>query len=318
MSLELQIILAFGLDLLVGDPRWFPHPVRLIGRLALGVEEPCRAIPNPRWAGMAAASAVVLVTAVASGALLFLLGRIHPLVGDMGSVVLMYTGIAARDMVRHSQDVYDALLSGALPEARRRMAMICGRDAVDLDEAGVARATVESVAENMVDGVTAPLLFAALAGPVGVMVYKAINTLDSTFGYRNERYLEFGWTSARLDDAANFIPARLTGILVPAAAFVLGLRAAGAFRTFLRDRRKHPSPNAGHAEAAVAGALGVQLGGLSHYGGKPSEKPRLGDPLVTLEPLHILQANNLLLLTSALALALLVGFRALLGHSLTL
>ncbi len=316
MSLELQILLAFGLDILLGDPRWFPHPVKLMGRLALGLEAPCRkAIPNPRWAGVAAASIVVVSTAAACTVLLLVLGWIHPLARDMGSAVLIYTGIAGRDLIRHSRDVYEALLYGSLSEARERVSMICGRDTGQLDEGEITRATVESVAENMVDGVTAPLFFAALAGPVGIMTYKAISTLDSTFGYKNARYLEFGWASARMDDWVNFVPARLTGVLVPIAASVLGGRGAKAMRIFLRDRRKHPSPNAGHGEAAVAGALGVQLGGLSHYAGRPSEKPTLGDPEVSLAPIHILKANNLAVMTSALALALFLGLRVLLQHA---
>ena len=138
--------------------------------------------------------------------------------------------------------------------------MIVGRDTDRLDEAGVVRAAVESVAENIVDGITAPLFYAALFGPLGAIGYRAINTMDSLFGYRNERYIDFGRTSARVDDVANFLPARVTGLLVPPAAFLLRLRASDAFRIFLRDRRNHPSPNSGHTEAAVAGALGVQLG----------------------------------------------------------
>ena len=187
--------------------------------------------------------------------------------------------------------------------------MICGRDTEQLDESGIARATVESVAENMVDGVIAPLFFAAIGGAVGIMAYKAINTLDSTFGYKNDRYLEFGWASAKLDDIAGFIPARLTALLVPAAAILLRLSPAHSLRVFVRDRLKHPSPNAGQAEAAVAGALGIQLGGLSYYSGVPSDKPQLGDPLASAGPEHIVRANSLLLMTLGLAMALLLGAR---------
>ncbi|MGO9569338.1 MAG: adenosylcobinamide-phosphate synthase CbiB, partial [Desulfomonilaceae bacterium] len=260
MRLEYQILLAVALDLLVGDPRWMPHPVRLIGRFAISAEEPFRKmIKSPRIAGAATAFAVVSLTLAVSWTLVYGAGAVHPYAGDLVSILLLWTGIAAKDMVTHSSEVVDALNSGSLPEARQRVGMICGRDTESLDESGIARATVESVAENMVDGVVAPLFFAAIGGAVGIMAYKAVNTLDSTFGYKNDRYLEFGWASAKLDDIANFIPARLTALLVPAAAMFLLHSPGRSLRIFLRDRLKHPSPNAGQAEAAVAGALGIQL-----------------------------------------------------------
>jgi adenosylcobinamide-phosphate synthase len=310
MRLEYQILLAVALDLLVGDPRWMPHPVRLIGRFAMCVETPFRSvIKSPRIAGAATAFVVVTATLVVSWTLLYGAGAVHPYAGDLVSILLLWTGIAARDMVTHSSEVVDALNSGSLHEARRRVGMICGRDTESMDESGIARATVESVAENMVDGVVAPLFFAAIGGAVGIMAYKAVNTLDSTFGYKNEKYLEFGWASAKLDDIANFIPARLTALLVPVAAMFLLHNPGRSLRVFLRDRLKHPSPNAGQAEAAVAGALGIQLGGLSHYSGVPANKPLLGDPLMSVGPEHVVRANALLLITSGLALVLLLGAR---------
>jgi len=310
MSLERQVFLAVALDLLIGDPRWFPHPVKLIGRLASSLEAPARRmISTTRLAGLVVTLAVVGITAVTAWALLWLSNRVHPALGECVSVFLLYSCLATRDMIRHSSDVYRALVSGSLEEARRRVGMICGRDTDRLDESGVARAAVESVAENMADGVTAPLFFALIGGPVAMMAYKAVNTLDSTFGYKSERYRDFGWPAARLDDLANFVPARLTGFLVPLAARLVGERAWDSLRIFLRDRNRHPSPNAGQPEAAVAGALGVQLGGVSHYFGEPSEKPSLGDHLESPTAAHILRANALLLLTSGLFLALMLGVR---------
>lgn len=310
IPLEYQILAAVALDLLLGDPRRLPHPVKAMGTLALKLEAPARRmIDSPRIAGVSVAFAVVGLTALAAWALLIFASAFHPLAGDVASIFLLYTGLAARDMIRHSTEVYGALKSGSLALARRRVAMICGRDTDRLDESGVAKATVESVAENMVDGVTAPLFFAVLGGPVALMAYKAVSTLDSTFGYKNERYMEFGWASARLDDLANFIPSRLTGMLVPVAAMILGRSWLRAVWVFCRDRKNHPSPNSGQAEAAVAGALGVQLGGLSYYGGQPSNKPTLGDPLSPVAPSHIPQANALLLVTSGLVLALFLGAR---------
>ncbi|MDD5304849.1 MAG: adenosylcobinamide-phosphate synthase CbiB [Elusimicrobia bacterium] len=310
MRIEYQVILAFALDLLLGDPRWLPHPVKGIGRLALALESPLRrAIRNERAAGIAAVLAVLGATGLAAYALVAGAVAWHPAAGNAVSIVLLYTCFAGRDLAGHGSRVHQALAAGDLPEARRRVAMLVGRDTDRLDEPEVVRGTVESIAENMVDGVTAPVLFAVLGGPVGALLYKAVNTLDSTFGYKSARYLRFGWASARLDDAVNYLPARLTAPLVALTAALLGLRPAGAWRIFRRDGRAHPSPNSGLTEAAVAGALGVQLGGLNYYFGEPSERPRMGDPAQPLRRGHIRQASRLMLCTSALALLLCAGIR---------
>ncbi|MEI6033218.1 MAG: adenosylcobinamide-phosphate synthase CbiB [Verrucomicrobiae bacterium] len=310
MRLEYQVVAAFGLDLLLGDPRWLPHPVKLIGTFAAALESPLRrAIPNPRAAGAVAVLAVLTVAGGAAFLLIAAAARMLPALADAVSIALLYTCFAGRDLALHSGRVAQALAADDLPEARRRVAMLVGRDTDSLDEPEIVRAAVESVAENMVDGVTAPLLFAAIGGPVGAILYKAVNTLDSTFGYKNERYLQFGWASARLDDVVNFLPARLTVPLAVFAAALLGLNPAGAWRIFLRDGRKHPSPNSGLSEAAVAGALGVQLGGTNCYFGTPSERPRMGDPLHPLARSHILQTNRLMLLTSVLALGAFLAVR---------
>jgi adenosylcobinamide-phosphate synthase len=176
--------------------------------------------------------------------------------------------------------------------------MICGRDPETLDEPAVIRATVESVAENTVDGVIAPLMFAFLGGPVGIWLYKAASTLDSTFGYKNEQYIDFGWASAKLDDAANFVPARITGPIMSFAGLLICGNFWRPLKIFLRDRKNHPSPNSAHGEAAMAGVLGIQLGGLSYYAGKPSQKPLIGDSLLGPTPEHILLANGILALTA--------------------
>jgi adenosylcobinamide-phosphate synthase len=312
LSLELQLLLAFGLDLLIGDPRWLPHPVKLIGWLAVRVEPLARQLVRfPYLAGAAAALVVVGVTGGLAFAAVHFAGRIDPLAGDIVSVLLLYTAIAARDLAGHSFRVYQALRSGDLPEARRRVGMIVGRDTDRLDEPGVTRAAVESVAESTLDGVTAPLFFGAVGGPVGALMYKATNTLDSMFGHKDERYLKFGWAAARLDDLANLIPARLTAPLVAMAAAPLGLRPFGALRICWRDGGKHESPNAGLAEAAFAGAMGVQLGGMNTYDGVPHPGPLIGDPLRPLEKKHIPWANALMLLTAALALLAFLGLRRL-------
>jgi adenosylcobinamide-phosphate synthase len=310
MSLESQILIAVALDLIIGDPRWFPHPVKLMGKLAMGLEPRFRAIIQiPRVAGGATACTVIVTTVACAAGLMIAFRSVHPVAGDLMSIFLIYSGLAAWDMVAHSKKVYEALKEGALEDARLGVAMICGRDTDQLDEAGVVRAAIESVAENAADGVISPLFYAVIGGPIAIMAYKAVNTLDSTFGYKNPKYLEFGWFSARLDDLVNFIPARLTGILIPVAAFILNLNVVQSYRIFARDRLRHPSPNAGQAEAAMAGALGIQLGGLSYYGGEPSNKPTLGEPLTAPKLEHIQQANRLLLVASGLALALFLGIR---------
>lgn len=312
MRLEYQILLAVALDLSLGDPRWLPHPVKGIGRLAVALEPRFRRLAGtPGAAGAATFSAVLLVTFLTAFTLLRSARWLHPAAGDGVSILLVYTSLAAKDLVGHSETVYRALEKGDLSGAREKTALFVGRDTDRLDEAGVVRAAVESVAENIVDGITAPLFYAALFGPLGAVTYRAANTLDSLFGYRNERYLAFGRTSARADDAANFLPARVTGFLLPAAAWLLRLDASNSLRIFLRDRRRHPSPNSGHTEAAVAGALGVQLGGPGSYGGVPSLKPLLGDPAAPLKRRHIRQANALALAVSALALGLFLGARLL-------
>lgn len=310
MSLECQILIAVALDFIIGDPRWFPHPVKLMGNLAMDLEPRFRAvIEGPRVAGVGAALTVIITTVICAATLVVSFRSIHQVAGDLMSIFLIYSGIAARDMVDHSSKVYEALKEGSLEGARRQVAMICGRDTDRLNDAGIVRATIESVAENAADGVISPLFYAVIGGPIAIMAYKAVNTLDSTFGYKNPTYREFGWFSARLDDVANFIPARLTGVLIPVAAFILNLNAVQSYKIFSRDRLHHPSPNAGQAEAAMAGALGIQLGGLSYYGGEPSNKPTLGEPLTAPKPEHIRDANRLLLVTSTLALALFLGIR---------
>ena len=274
MDLGTQMLVAVFLDMVVGDPRWLPHPVKLMGRVAAAMESPTRRfILDARLAGGVVAATVILGTVLLVWGMIHGARQVHPLVGDAVSTILIYYGIAARDMIDHSYRVYEALVNGFLGEARSAVGMICGRDTGCLDEAAVARAAVESVAENLVDGVTAPLFYCTIGGPVAMMMYKAINTLDSIFGYKNEQYRDFGWLSARLDDIANFIPARLSALLVPLAAWLLEQNPSQSMRIFLRDRGNHPSPNAGQTESAMAGALGVQLGGPSSYFGKMVEKP---------------------------------------------
>ncbi|MEK6655376.1 MAG: adenosylcobinamide-phosphate synthase CbiB [Thermodesulfobacteriota bacterium] len=302
MRLEYQILIAILLDLALGDPRWFPHPVRLIGRLIAALEGPARrAIPDARAAGAVTALTVILVTALATAALIGIAGQIHPLFGDAIGIVVLYTTIAARDLARHSLEVYRALERFDLAEARRLVSWLVGRDTERLTETEVIRAAVESVAENTVDGIIAPLFFAALGGPVAAMAYKAVNTLDSMIGYKSERYLDFGQTAAKIDDGANYLPARIAAPILTAAAALLGFRTSAAWRIANRDGRKHQSLNAGIAEAAFAGALGVRLGGVMERRGRPVDLPEIGDPVVPLARGHILAANRLMFMATVIA-----------------
>lgn len=311
MRHDCQILIAVAIDLVLGDPRWLPHPVRGIGRLAVGAEAIARRLlGSTRIAGLMAALAVYVAAGLAAWGAIRLAALWDPLAADAVSIALIYTTIAARDLVGHSMAVFRALKAGDIGAARRRVGEIVGRDTAGLDESGVIRAAVESVAESTVDGVTAPLFFAVIAGPVGAIVYRAINTLDSMFGHQDDRYRDFGWAAARIDDLANYLPARLTVPLACLAAALMGQRPVGAMKTVLRDGRNHASPNSGLAEAVMAGALGVQLGGVTFYDGQPMEKPTIGDAVTPLRVQHIRTANAMMLVSSALSLAALLLVRA--------
>ncbi len=307
ISTEWQILAALILDALIGDPRSWPHPVRLIGSLAIRLEPiTLRCLANARIAGLLTALTVVAVTAVLTYGVVQLGLEVNPWLGAIISIFIMYTGIAAQDLAKHANEVKLALDKGDLVLARKRVGMICGRDTDELDETAIIKATVESVAENLVDGVTAPLFYGMIGGPVGVMVYKAISTLDSTFGYRNERYLLFGWASAKLDDIAAFIPSRITGLLVPCAALLMGMRSRESLRALRTDRLKHSSPNSGHSESAFSGALGLMLGGPSRYQGVIHDKPYIGRSIEQPANEHI-SASVRLMKVTALIFLLAIG-----------
>jgi adenosylcobinamide-phosphate synthase len=269
---------AVVLDLCLGDPRWLPHPVTGIGRLVARLEKTLRRCSTNERAGGILLLALT-VTCTYSLAYLMLQGAyaVSPSVGWAAAVYISWTCLAARSLQRESALVAAALVRGDIVTARRSLAMIVGRDTAGLNEQQIWRATVETVAENASDGVIAPLFYLMLGGPALGLAYKAVNTLDSMVGYKNERYLHFGWASARCDDLANYLPARFTGLLMVIAAPFAGLSGRNAWRTMLRDGRNHASPNSGIPEAAAAGALGVQLGGLNYYFGEPVEKPTIGD-----------------------------------------
>ncbi|MBX6353301.1 MAG: cobalamin biosynthesis protein CobD [Thermoflavifilum sp.] len=279
---------ALGVDLCVGDPPRLPHPVVLVGRMISALERrwniSALGDARRRVLGACMAVAVLATVLVLSEAILWLAGLCAAWLHFVLALWLSSTTIAWRGLVEAGRDVYRAISRCGLDAGRRAVGRIVGRDTDTLSEPEVVRAAVETLAENIVDAVVSPLLFALVAGAPGALLYRAINTLDSMVGYRNDRFRAFGWASARLDDAANYLPARLTGwLILPLAARVCGLNARQAFRIMRRDARKHPSPNSGFAEAAAAGALGVTLGGLNTYGGVPSLRPRLGEGQRPLE-----------------------------------
>jgi adenosylcobinamide-phosphate synthase len=322
MSFLVVLSAACLLDLIIGDPRWLPHPVRLIGWFAARMELSARRLPlSERSSGGLTVLLTLLATGCACAALLLLFSQWPRPAFLAGTALLLSTTLAARDLVSHAMRVH-AALGESVEAARRQVAMIVGRDTERLDEPAVIRACVESVAENMSDGITAPLFWAfagaLIALPAGgdwpaacavlsAMLYKAASTMDSMFGYKNERYLRFGFCPAKLDDLANFLPARISGIAMVLAAPLTGGSLLTAWRVLRRDRRQHASPNSGWPEAAAAGALGVQLGGESSYFGRTSRKPLIGDAVNPPARQQIALVCRLALAASLLCLLLFAG-----------
>jgi adenosylcobinamide-phosphate synthase len=307
---SIALTAGFILDLLLGDPPWLPHPVRLIGRMAAWAEPRCRQlIADEYLAGAVFTLAVVTSAGGAVWGIIWGLEQLHPVLAWLAMAYFMYAGLAVRDMAGEAMAVWRKLRGGDLDQARRRLSRIVGRDTKHLEAPEIVRATVETVAESTVDGILAPLFFAALAGAPGLWAYKAINTLDSMVGHHEAPYTRFGWAAARLDDVANFIPARLGLLLFGLGAWFAGGEPGHCWRIGWRDGGKHPSPNAGIAEAAMAGALGVRLGGTNTYDGVDNVRPYLGDPLRPLEVSCIPQAIRLMYATSTAGLALCLAVR---------
>ena len=304
----LAVVLGFLLDLLFGDPHWLYHPIRLVGALIGGLEKLLRRLfPKTEGGELTAGVFLLILTAgITTGCawgLLYLAGRIHPYAGFALETVMCYQLLATKSLKDETMKVYRALAAGDLPGARYAVSMVVGRDTEALDETGVTKAAVETVAENASDGVIAPLLFLIIGGaPLGFF-YKAVNTMDSMVGYKNNAYLYFGRAAAKFDDVLNWIPARLSGVIMSAAAAFCGLDAGNAFRIFRRDRRNHASPNSAHTEAAAAGALHIQLAGDAYYFGKLYKKPTIGDPDRPAEYEDIRRVNRLLYAAAVLALA---------------
>lgn len=311
----LAICLGFILDALFGDPRWLWHPICAIGALISHAERLLRRIFPDTAAGERIAGALLwmvvcgLTFAVPFG-LLWLAGQAHPLLRFALETVFCYQIFARRSLHEESRKVYDRLAAGDLAGARVAVSYIVGRDTQELSAEGVTKAAVETVAENASDGVVAPMLFLFLGGaPLGFF-YKAVNTLDSMVGYKNEKYRDFGWFSAKMDDLFNLIPARFSALCMLFTARVVGLDGKNARRIWLRDRRNHASPNSAQTESACAGALHIQLAGDACYFGTLYHKPTIGDPDRPVEPEDIDRVNYLMTVASVCAL-LLLGLAAL-------
>ena len=307
---------GFVLDALFGDPAWLPHPVVYMGK-AISKLEKCLRPRLPKTpqgellGGAIVAFCLPVGTFLLTGLVCWGAARLHPLLGLAVQMFWCGQALAARGLVQESTNVYKELKKPDLPGARKAVSRIVGRDTAELTAEGVTKAAVETVAENASDGVIAPLLYMLIGGAPLALTYKAINTMDSMLGYKNEKYLYFGRVPAKLDDVANYIPSRLAGLLWVAAAALTGNSARGAWKIWRRDRRRHASPNSAQTESACAGALGVQLAGPAYYFGQYYPKLTIGDALRPIEPEDILRANRMMYVASSFALAWGCAFRAL-------
>ena len=307
---------GFVLDALFGDPAWLPHPVVYMGKAISRLEKFLRPrlpkTPQGELLGGAIVAFCLPVgTFLLTGLVCWGAARLHPLLGLAVQMFWCGQALAARGLVQESTNVYKELKKPDLPGARKAVSRIVGRDTAELTAEGVTKAAVETVAENASDGVIAPLLYMLIGGAPLALTYKAINTMDSMLGYKNERDLYFGRVPAKLDDVANYIPSRLAGLLWVAAAALTGNSARGAWKIWRRDRRRHASPNSAQTESACAGALGVQLAGPAYYFGEYYAKPTIGDALRPIEPEDILRANRMMYVASSFALAWGCALRAL-------
>ncbi len=316
--------IGFIMDLLFGDPYWLPHPIRLIGvliarldKLLLGeLHGQERNYKSEFRKGMLLVVLVLTVTGAVSLLILVLAYKTAPLLGMAAESIMTYQILAAKCLKVESMKVYDRLKAEDLQGARKAVSMIVGRDTEGLDEEGVAKAAIETVAENTSDGVIAPMLYLAAGGPVLGFLYKAVNTMDSMVGYKNDRYLYYGKAAARLDDAVNFIPARISAILMMISCYGAGKAFNGrnARRIYRRDRKNHASPNSAHTEAVCAGALGIRLAGAASYFGKTVEKPYIGDADRAVECEDIVRVNRLMYTAAVLCEALCLICLLLAGH----
>ena len=320
MSLTTAIVCGFVLDLLLGDPviPQFPHPVVVMGWFITQLEKRLRRVfpttpEGELFAGRVLAAALPMGTMAVTGLVCWGGAALHPAIGFAFQILWCWQALAMKGLALESRNVHDVLETGDLPAARKAVGRIVGRDTEDLTAEGIIKATVETVAENFSDGIFSPLFYMLLGGAPLAMAYKAVNTMDSMVGYKNERYLNFGRAAAKLDDAANYLPSRVAAFFWIAASGLAGQDASRAWHIWRRDRRNHASPNSAQCESACAGALGVQLAGPASYFGKVYDKPTIGDDLRSVETEDILRTNSVMLTASVLALAAGLAARLLIG-----
>ena len=309
MLIFFAVLGGFILDAIFGDPLWLPHPVVYMGKVISFLDQNLRKIlpktpRGERIGGAITAFILPVGTFLVSGAVCFLFYKIHWVLGLLIQMFWCAQSLAAKGLVQESCNVYKELKKNDLPAARKAVARIVGRDTDALSMEGVTKAAVETVAENAGDGVIAPLLCMLIGGAPLALTYKAIHTMDSMLGYKNEKYINFGRVPAKLDDAANYIPSRIAALLWVLAAGFTGNNVKGAWKIWRRDRRNHASPNSAQTESACAGALGVQLAGPAYYFGEYYDKPTIGDPLRPVVPEDILKADRMMYVESILALVL--------------
>jgi len=301
------IVIAVVLDYIIGDPRWLPHPVRGMGLLISFFEQRLNQGRNRKLKGILSLFIICAIVYAVSFLVSYIGYQISTPLGVIVEGVIIFTAIATKSLKDAAYEVYTPLRQGDLHGARKQLSMIVGRDTDGLDEKDIVRGCVETVAENTSDGITAPLFYAFFGGGALAIVYRAVNTCDAMLGYKNDRYIHFGWASARLDDLLNYLPARLTAfvmIITNAKTFNCTVRYCA--QILMRDARKHPSPNSGWGEAAMAALLRIQLGGKNTYKGVVSMRPKIGEPQVNLDPVHIRDAVNVMVRTVSSFVALLL------------
>ncbi|WP_294174199.1 adenosylcobinamide-phosphate synthase CbiB [uncultured Clostridium sp.] len=311
----IEITLGFLLDLIIGDPQNPIHPIRIIGSLCKTIEKFFRKIlkKSLKVAGLMTWISVILIVFLFNYYLLKGAYAINNIFGVVLASIMIYFCISTKALKVEGLKVVKYIIKDDIEGARKQLSYIVGRDTENLDKESILKAVVETVAENMSDGVIAPLFYAGIGGAPLAFLYKAVNTMDSMFGYKNDKYYDFGYFPAKLDDVFNYIPARLTGYFTVVIAFVLGLDYKNSFKIYNRDKNNHSSPNSAHPEAAVAGALGVRLGGANYYFGKLVEKPTIGDNLEKVDLNKVNQTNRILYGVSILGYIMTVIIRCILN-----
>jgi adenosylcobinamide-phosphate synthase len=297
----LSIYIGYVMDLIIGDPYSFPHPVRYIGKLIKITENKIRKIAKTDKGLKIGGFVLWFVTVGITYLVTYLIVKLSSFVPGgflIANSILIYTTLATKCLKDEAVKIYKVLKSKDIEKSRIQLSYIVGRDTASLDEGEIIRATVETVAENTVDGIIAPMFYAFIGGAPLAMAYKAINTLDSTVGYKNEKYMNLGFASAKIDDIANYIPARISVLLMTIGSLILGYDYKSCFKISIRDRKNHKSPNCAYSEGAVAGALGVQLGGTNIYFGKEVYKPTIGDKIREIEIEDIVKTNKIMYATS--------------------